>query len=59
MIHKTAIIDSNAKISKNVKIGPYSVIGANDEIDDEERLAILNDLDSKLKEFYERENLAN
>ena len=25
----------------------------NDEIDDEERLAILNDLDSKLKEFYE------
>ena len=27
MIHKTAIIDSNAKISENVKIGPYSVIG--------------------------------
>ena len=27
MIHKTAIIDSKAKISKNVHIGPYSVIG--------------------------------
>ena len=32
MIHKTAIIDSKAKISKNVKIGPYAVIGANVEI---------------------------
>ena len=32
MIHKTAIIESNCKISKNVKIGPYSVIGANVEI---------------------------
>ena len=32
MIHKTAIIDSNAKISKNVKIGPYSVIGPDVEI---------------------------
>ena len=32
MIHKTAIIESNSKISKNVKIGPYSVIGANVEI---------------------------
>ncbi len=27
MIHKTAIIDSNAKISDHVDIGPYSVIG--------------------------------
>ena len=34
MIHKTAIVDANAKISKNVKIGPYSVIGPNVEIDD-------------------------
>src|SRR6056300_1516342 len=34
MIHKTAIIDSKAKISKNVKIGPYSVIGPNVEIDE-------------------------
>ena len=32
MIHKTAIIDANAKISDNVKIGPYSVIGPNVEI---------------------------
>ena len=32
MIHKTAIIDSKAKISKNVKIGPYTVIGSNVEI---------------------------
>ena len=32
MIHKTAIINSNAKISKNVTIGPYSVIGPNVEI---------------------------
>ena len=32
MIHPTAIIDSKAKISKNVKIGPYTVIGQNVEI---------------------------
>ena len=32
MIHKTAIIDSKAKISENVKIGPFSVIGPNVEI---------------------------
>jgi len=32
MIHKTAIIDSNANISENVKIGPYSIIGPNVEI---------------------------
>ena len=32
MIHKTAFIDSEAKISKNVKIGPYSVIGPHVEI---------------------------
>ena len=29
MIHKTAIIDSKAKISKNVKIGPFCVVGKN------------------------------
>jgi UDP-N-acetylglucosamine acyltransferase len=34
MIHKTAVIDSNAKISENVKIGPYCVIGPNVEIGD-------------------------
>ena len=34
MIHKTAIIDSKAKISSNVEIGPYVVIGSDVEIDD-------------------------
>ena len=32
MIHKTAIIDKKAKISDNVKIGPYSIIGSEVEI---------------------------
>ena len=32
MIHKLAIIDPKAKISKNVKVGPYSIIGPNVEI---------------------------
>ena len=32
MIHKTAIIDSKAKLSSSVKIGPYTVIGPNVEI---------------------------
>ena len=32
MIHKTAIIDNKARISSNVSIGAYSVIGANVEI---------------------------
>ncbi len=32
MIHKTAIIDRKAKISENVKIGPYTIIGPNVEI---------------------------
>ena len=35
MIHKTAIIDSNAKIAKNVKIGPYSIIGPYVEINED------------------------
>ena len=34
MIHKTAIVDSKAKVSSTVKIGPYSVIGPNVEIGD-------------------------
>ena len=34
MIHKTALVDSKAKLQSNVKIGPYSVIGANVEIDE-------------------------
>ena len=32
MIHKTALIDSNSKISKDVSIGAYSIIGPNVEI---------------------------
>ena len=32
MIHKTAIIDSKAKINSNVSIGAYSIIGPNVEI---------------------------
>ena len=35
MIHKTSIIDSKAKISSNVKIGAYSIIGPNVEIDND------------------------
>ena len=34
MIHKTAIIDSNAKIGNNVEIGPYCVIGSEVQISD-------------------------
>ncbi len=33
MIHQTAIIDENARIADDVSIGPYSVIGADVEID--------------------------
>ena len=35
MIHKTSIIDKNAKISQTTYIGPYTIIGPNVEIDDE------------------------
>ena len=35
MIDKTAIIDTKAKISKNVKIGPYTIICPNVEIYEE------------------------
>ena len=35
MIHKTSIIDKNAKIYKTAKIGPYTIIGSNVEIGDE------------------------
>ena len=34
MFHKTSIIDNKAKISKNVKVGAYSIIGPNVEIGD-------------------------
>ena len=32
MIHKTAIVDSKAKLDQNVRVGPYCVIGPNVEI---------------------------
>ena len=32
MIHQTAIIDPKAKISNNVSIGAYTIIGPNVEI---------------------------
>ena len=35
MIHKTSIIDKNAKISQTATIGPYTIIGSNVEIGDE------------------------
>ena len=35
MIHKTSIIDSKAKISNSVSIGPYAIIGPNVIIEDE------------------------
>ena len=38
MIHKTAIIDSNAKIGNNVEIGPYCVIGSEVQISDNNKL---------------------
>ena len=34
MIHQTALIDSKAKIHSSVKVGPYSIIGAKVEIDE-------------------------
>ena len=34
MIHNTAIIDSKAKIHNDVRVGPYSIIGANVEIEE-------------------------
>ena len=34
MIHKTAIIDSKAKIASNVKIGAYSIIGPDVEVNE-------------------------
>lgn len=38
MIHPTAIIDQDAKIGKNVKIGPYCIIEANTEIGNDSEL---------------------
>src|SRR6056300_102706 len=38
MIHKTAIIDPKAKVSSNVTIGAYSIIGPNVEIDQDSEI---------------------
>ena len=38
MIHHTATIDTNAKIGKNVEIGPYCVIGSEVQISDNNKL---------------------
>ena len=38
MIHKTAIIDFKARISENVEIGPYSVIGPEVEIEENTKI---------------------
>lgn len=34
LIHRTAIIDSDAQLGENVSVGPYSVIGAHVEVGD-------------------------
>ena len=39
MIHQTALIDPKAKIHSSVKVGPYSVIGANVEIEKGAKMA--------------------
>ena len=34
MIHKSSVIDTKAKIGKDVKIGPFSFVGPNVELED-------------------------
>ena len=43
MIHKSSVIDSKAKISNNVKIGPFCYVGPNVILDDNVEL-ISNEL---------------
>ena len=38
MIHKTSVIDSKAKIGKNVKVGPFCFVGPNVQLDDDVEL---------------------
>ena len=38
MIHPTAIVDKNSKISKNVEIGPYCIVGSDVEIGQNSKL---------------------
>ena len=42
MIHNTAIIDSKAKIHNDVRVGPYSIIGANVEIEENTEIQSLS-----------------
>jgi UDP-N-acetylglucosamine acyltransferase len=58
LIHKTAIIDSSAKIGDNVSIGPYCLVGANVTIGDgstlESHVVIKRDTDvGKNNHFYQ------
>ena len=55
MIHKTAIIDSKAKISSNVEIGPYSVIGPDVVI--EEYTKIHSHVNITGNTFIDKENI--
>ena len=57
MIHKTAIIDSQAKISSTVDVGPYSVIGPNVEIN--ENVESLNISNSAAIVFHHLSYLKN
>ena len=34
MIHKSSVIDSKAKVGKDVKIGPFCFVGANVQLAD-------------------------
>ena len=42
MIHKTAIVDKNAKIFSNVEIGPYSIIGPNVKIYENVKIQLIH-----------------
>jgi len=55
MIHKTAIIDPKAKISSNVEIGPYSVIGPDVVI--EEYTKIHSHVNITGNTFIDKENI--
>lgn len=49
MIHKTAVIDKRARLDSRVKVGPYSVIGAEVEIDQDTEIASHVVIDSYTK----------
>lgn len=40
-IHNFAVVHPNAKIGKNVEIGPFTVIGENVEIDEGDRKSVV------------------